>query len=127
MELFWDIPTPRYLIAALLTTEMESKLQFMLEQVPKQIGRGYINRYFQKFCTWGSTFPDIIRYICVNIHPTNKTLCSNVIQRWDFIKSIIYSKHYNQAPNSQYQQIKLALFFDWVSFSEPDRIMNIGT
>ena len=67
-------------------------------------------------------FQDIVRYIVVNIHPTNEILGSTIVQRWEVIQHIICGLD-NQLTLSQ---VLFALFYDWFKYRvDPSYIMRV--
>lgn len=105
---------------------MEFKLAFILRKVPSQIHVIYLERFVKRFFqvpTSHSLVLDLIRFICYVVHPSNSILRSEVIQRWDLIKSFFYFIK----DQALLEHAMLTLFFDWMFF-EPliDNFMNIG-
>ncbi|KAJ2746881.1 hypothetical protein GGI20_000960 [Coemansia sp. BCRC 34301] len=119
------VPTPRMFLASRLTFAMESRLLFILENVP---GTGYtrnlvwfVHRYLA-LPESETLFVDVIRYICGVFHPSNSVLASNIVQRYAVLGSLLlYVRSQVVAANA-----KLALFYDWL-FYDPhtDNIMNV--
>ena len=69
--------------------------------------------------------PELIRFICCVIHPTNEVLASDVIPRWALIGWLLSLCQSNPVV---FTNAKLALFYDWLAYNpESDNIMNIGT
>ena len=68
--------------------------------------------------------PEIIRFICCVIHPTNEVLASDIIPRWALIGWLLSLSQSNPVV---FNNAKLALFYDWFAYNpETDNIMNIG-
>ena len=68
--------------------------------------------------------PELIRFVCCVIHPTNEVLASDVIPRWALVGWLL---SLCQANPVVFANAKLALFYDWLAYNpEADNIMNIG-
>ncbi len=65
---------------------------------------------------------DLIRYICVVVHPTNEQLNAGLVPRWALCGWLI-----NSCTNQiEAANLKLALFFDWLMYdAKRDNIMLI--
>jgi uncharacterized membrane protein YqaE (UPF0057 family) len=85
--------TPREFITSLLTPDMEFKIVFLLNNVPRSLHYTYIERFRQRFlCSSSeSLVSDLIRYICTVIHPGNAVLRSGTVQRWQLIRTLLSS------------------------------------
>jgi hypothetical protein len=93
---------------------METKLCFILNEVAKASASTFIERFRFNFCgsELESIYPDLIRYICRVIHPSNIQLSSDIIQRWDMILNLLGGMR----THNFLQSAKLALFYDWLFF-----------
>ena len=115
----------RKFIAARLTPEMENKLNFLMSKVKFGNQKRYQDWFHKSYLSTAESqnlCPDLIRYICCVIHPTNEILCSEVIPRWAVIGWLLLQCK----SNSIAAECKLALFFDWLTFQlDKDNIMNI--
>lgn len=88
----WSLPTPREFIVSRLTLDMEHKLLFILSQVPQRLHYTYLERFRQRFLHGlGSEtlIADLIRFICTVVHPSNSVLRSDVVQRWELVKTLL--------------------------------------
>jgi integrator complex subunit 3 len=87
---FWNTVTPREFVTSRLTPDMEFKIIFLLNHVPRQLHYTYLERFRQRFISHGSesVVPDLIRYICTVVHPGNAVLRSTTVQRWQLIRSL---------------------------------------
>ncbi|KAJ2730188.1 hypothetical protein H4R23_003374, partial [Coemansia sp. Cherry 401B] len=94
-------PTPPMFLANRITYEMESRLRFILENLPATSYSRNLMWFVQRCLSTPeseSLFSDLIRYIIGVFHPSNVVLASNV----------------------------LALFYDWLFYDpKSDTIMNI--
>ena len=69
--------------------------------------------------------PELIRFICCVIHPTNEVFASDIIPRWALIGWLLSLCQSNLVV---FNNAKLALFYDWLAYNpDSDNIMNIGT
>ncbi|KGG51250.1 hypothetical protein DI09_3p120 [Mitosporidium daphniae] len=82
-------PPSKRLLAMRLSPEMESNIVFMLENVKIGSQRTYQTWYTEWHLTNESRsaikeilIPDLIRFICCVIHPSNSVLASDIIPRW---------------------------------------------
>eukprot|EP00117_Sycon_ciliatum_P039513 scpid21377/ scgid29194/ Integrator complex subunit 3; SOSS complex subunit A; Sensor of single-strand DNA complex subunit A len=122
-----DIRTPRRYIACRLTHDMETKLSFMLSKVSMGTQKRYQDWFHAQYLSVAdrqTLIPDLVRYICCVVHPTNEILASNVIPRWAVIGWLLMSCQSNVAASNA----KLALFFDWFFYNPScpeENIMNI--
>jgi len=117
--------TPNEFLTSRITPYMEIKLKFMTQNVRFGLNSAY-ERWFQRDYLPSQESqtlrPDIVRYIISVIHPTNEQLQSSVTPRWALIGWILTSCT-NQTISAN---VKLALFFDWLSFNPPnDNIMSL--
>jgi integrator complex subunit 3 len=89
----WQIATPHEHIVSLLAPEIEAKFWFLLHQVPHKLHLVYLGRLKSRYFDNGTEtlYADVIRYICVIVHPTNDVLRSEVVQRWLLIRSMFSS------------------------------------
>ncbi|KAI8901902.1 protein-domain-containing protein [Globomyces pollinis-pini] len=125
IEQIVNTPTPRDFIVSRLTPDMEYKIIFILNTVPQKLHFTYLDHFRQRFMTTQdseSLAADIIRFLCTVVHPDNSVLRSEVVQRWEFIRSLISSLKSETWGNTA----KLALFYDWVFFNPNfDNVMYI--
>lgn len=120
-----SIPSKRHIILSRVTPDMEKKLAFLMLHVTFGNQKRYQD-WFQK--TYLSTPEsqslrcDIIRFICVCLHPSNEQIQSKVLPRWAVIGWLLTTCTSNVAASDA----KLALFLDWLVFNgDRDNIMNI--
>jgi integrator complex subunit 3 len=128
---FCGVSTPREFITSLLTPDMEFKVIFILNNVPRNLHYTYIERFRQRYVNSAceSLVPDLIRYICTVIHPGNAVLRSGTVQRWQFVRTLLASLNVNRSDQktANIQHSKLALFYDWIFFNpKSDSFMCIG-
>ncbi|KAJ2728813.1 Integrator complex subunit 3 [Coemansia sp. BCRC 34962] len=125
VEMLLRVPTPRVFLANRITAAMESRLLFMLEQVPVGGYSRNLTWFVYRFLSTPESdtlYADIIRYVCGVFHPPNSVLASNIVPRYVFLGSLLlYVRSQVTAANA-----KLALFYDWM-FYDPlvDNIMNV--
>ncbi|KAJ2902432.1 hypothetical protein GGI21_004558, partial [Coemansia aciculifera] len=125
IELLLRVPTPRVFLANRLTFAMESRLLFILENVPVSAYNRNLIWFVHRYLSTPESetlYVDVIRYICGVFHPPNSVLASNIVPRYVFLGSLLrYVRSQVVAANA-----KLALFYDWL-FYDPlvDNIMNI--
>ncbi|KAL5035279.1 hypothetical protein BDV3_005235 [Batrachochytrium dendrobatidis] len=121
---FLDRPTPREFLISRLTPDMEIRIVFILNSVPKRLSFTFIEQFRKRFLTLESEtlLPDIIRYICGAIHPNNAILASDIVQRWHLISILLRGI---KAPACA-QSCKLSLYFDWLFFNHAsDSVMSL--
>ncbi|KAL5715697.1 hypothetical protein ACHQM5_017484 [Ranunculus cassubicifolius] len=108
-----------------ITPEMETQLRFFLTHVKWGFHRRYQLWFAKKFLSTSESetlIPDIVRFICCAIHPSNEIIQSNVIPRWATIGWLLTCCRSAQVEANT----KLALLYDWMFYNERvDRIMNI--
>ncbi|KAJ3259833.1 Integrator complex subunit 3 [Boothiomyces macroporosus] len=125
IESIWNSCTEIEYLVSRITPDMEYKLIFILQNVNSKLHYTYLERFKQRFFSPNGTetlYIDIIRYICAVVHPNNSILRSDVVQRWDIIRTILsYIRSIAVG-----QLAKLALFYDWFFYNPPvDKVMNI--
>ncbi|KAJ1725874.1 hypothetical protein LPJ61_005593, partial [Coemansia biformis] len=125
VEQLLRVPTPRMFLANRLTFEMESRLLFILEQLPA-VGYSrnlmwFVHRYLSTPES-ESLVSDLIRYIIGVFHPSNAVLASNIVPRYVFLGGLLrFIRSQVVAANA-----KLALFYDWLFYTPgADNIMSI--
>lgn len=117
--------TPGWCPAIAITTEMETQLLFMMNNVKWGNQKRYQLWFARKHLMVPGAeerIPDIVRFICCGYHPTNEVIQSGAIARWAVIGWLLTgcSKGYVVA------NAKLALFYDWLFFEEGrGSVMNI--
>ncbi|KAI8922708.1 protein-domain-containing protein [Entophlyctis helioformis] len=119
---FLERPTPREFLIARLTPDMEIKLVFILQHIEKGFEYTFFERFRRRFVHADNEtlYPDLIRYICGVVHPSNQILASSIVQRWDLITSLLRGIKSTACA----QACKLALYFDWLFFNPTrDNIM----
>ncbi|KAJ3324057.1 Integrator complex subunit 3 [Boothiomyces sp. JEL0866] len=125
IENIWNSPTEIEYLVSRITPDMEYKLIFILQNVNSKLHYTYLERFRQRFFSQNGTetlYIDIIRYICAVVHPNNTILRSEVVQRWDIIRTIL--SYIRSIPIGQLA--KFALFYDWFFYSPTvDKVMNI--
>lgn len=116
--------TPRRLVQSRLTFDMERKINFLATQVKfgnQKRYQDWFHKYYLATPESLSLRCDLIRYICMIIHPSNEVLCSDIIPRWAIIGWLLTTCTASSSHTS-----KLALFFDWLLYdAKVDNIMNI--
>ena len=106
-------------LSLMVPTEVQRKIEFMLGQVPEQAGLLYSQWLLDfagvKFGTESeSLLIDLVRFIVVNVQPTNEVIHSSNLQRFTLIGHFIaHQKH--QIHKSWVLQ---ALFIDWLYYEE---------
>ncbi|KAJ2304395.1 hypothetical protein IWW55_002450 [Coemansia sp. RSA 2706] len=118
-------PTPPMFLANRITYEMESRLRFILENLPATSYSRNLMWFVQRCLSTPeseSLFSDLIRYIIGVFHPSNVVLASNVVPRYVFLGGLLrFIRSPVVAANA-----KLALFYDWLFYDpKSDTIMNI--
>ncbi|KAJ2328809.1 Integrator complex subunit 3 [Coemansia sp. RSA 2702] len=118
-------PTPPMFLANRITYEMESRLRFILENLPATSYSRNLMWFVQRYLSTPeseSLFSDLIRYIIGVFHPSNAVLASNVVPRYVFLGGLLrFIRSPVVAANA-----KLALFYDWLFYDpKSDTIMNI--
>ncbi|KAJ2144717.1 hypothetical protein IW136_001245 [Coemansia sp. RSA 678] len=125
IEQLLRVPTPRMFLANRVTYDMESRLLFILENLPATAFSRNLMWFVQRYLSTPeseSLFSDLIRFIVGVVHPSNAVLASNVVPRYVFLGGLLrFIRSQVVAANA-----KLALFYDWL-FYDPkvDNIMNI--
>lgn len=118
--------TSRRFIGGRVLLEVEIKLTFFLSKVKFGQHRRYQEWFQKKYLSGPEShhlIPELIRFVCCVIHPTNEVLGSDVIPRWALIGWLI---SLCQSNHLAFANAKLALFYDWLSYSsDSDNIMNI--
>jgi len=81
-------------VAHMLTLEVQRKLEFMLSQLPEPNMYMYSKWLFDfagiEFGTESeSILTDMVRFIIVNVTPTNEIIRSDVCQRWQLISHLV--------------------------------------
>ncbi|KAL5708344.1 hypothetical protein ACHQM5_019147 [Ranunculus cassubicifolius] len=108
-----------------ITPEMETQLRFLLAHVKWGFHKRYQMWFARKFLSRPESetlIPDIVRFICCGVHPSNEILQSNVIPRWAIIGWLLKCCRSTHVEANT----KLALLYDWMFYNERvDRIMNI--
>ncbi|KAJ2317381.1 hypothetical protein IWW52_003159, partial [Coemansia sp. RSA 2704] len=118
-------PTPPMFLANRITYEMETRLRFILENLPATSYSRNLMWFVQRYLSTPeseSLFSDLIRYIIGVFHPSNAVLASNVVPRYVFLGGLLrFIRSPVVAANA-----KLALFYDWLFYDpKSDTIMNI--
>jgi integrator complex subunit 3 len=119
------LPSRRRCLISRLTVDMERKIYFIITSVKYGAQKRYQDWFQRQYLNTPesqSLRVDLIRYICVVVHPTNEQLNSGLTPRWavcgwliNTCTSLIDSAN-----------LKLALFFDWLLYdSKRDNIMLI--
>ena len=119
------LPTRRRFLISRLTPDMERKIFFLITSVKFGNHRRYQEWFQRNYLSTPesqSIRVDIIRYICVVVHPTNEQLNSGLTPRWLVISWLI-----NTCTNLiECANCKLALFYDWLFYdAKKDNIMFI--
>ncbi|KAJ1342419.1 hypothetical protein BSLG_003008 [Batrachochytrium salamandrivorans] len=124
LEDFIDRPTPREFLIARLNPEMEIRMVFILNTVPRRLSFTFIEHFRKRFLVaeTETLLPDIIRYICRAVYPNNIVLASDIIQRWNVISILL--RGVKSAACAQ--SCKLSLYFDWLFFNHiNDSVMSL--
>ena len=120
-----DTPTPKEFILSRLTPSMEFRIAFLAQSVPWKLHLVYLERFRKKYLhnESESLYADIIRFLCLVIHPANLPPKSDLLQRWQLISSLLsFIKTGTGA-----QAAKLALFYDWIFYDHTvNAFMNTG-
>lgn len=112
--------TPRPFIIDRIPIELEKRVHWMLHSVPASKAKLHLtwleNKYFSVAGPASQSLRvDLIRHICINIHPKNEVLQSNIIQRWQLICHLMQGINNNP---TLLMQCRFALFYDWF-FHDP--------
>lgn len=119
--------TPRRLVQSRLTFDMERKVNFLATQVKFGSHKRYQDWFHKQFLSSPESLSlrsDIIRYICIIIHPSNEMLCSHIIPRWALMGWLLTTCNTSASSFNS----KLTLFYDWLFYGydpKSDSIMNI--
>ncbi|KAJ2399839.1 Integrator complex subunit 3 [Coemansia sp. RSA 2559] len=118
-------PTPRIFLANRLTFEMESRLLYILENLPAAAYSRNLMWFVHRYLSAPeaeSLYSDVIRYIVGVFHPSNAVLASSVVPRYVFLGILMrFIRSQVVASNA-----KLALFYDWLFYDpKADNIMSI--
>jgi len=119
------LPSRRRCLISRLTIEMERKIYFIITSVKAGQQKRYLEWFQRQYLNTPesqSLRVDIIRYICVVVHPTNEQLNSGLTPRWSLCAWLL-----NTCTNQiELANLKLALFFDWLFYdAKKDNIMLI--
>nr|XP_039258318.1 integrator complex subunit 3-like [Styela clava] len=117
--------TSRKFLVSRLTSDMESKVAFLLLKVRFGQQKRYQDWFQRQYLSTPESQllrGDLIRYICGCVHPSNDILCSDIIPRWAVIGWLLSNCTSRVASSYSY----LALFWDWL-FYAPDKnsVMDI--
>ena len=119
------LPSRRRCLISRLTIDMERKVYFIITSVKAGQQKRYLEWFQRQYLNTPesqSLRVDIMRYICVVVHPTNEQLNSGLTPRWSLCAWLI-----NTCTNQiESANLKLALFFDWLFYdAKKDNIMLI--
>lgn len=117
LETLLHTKTPKALLTARLTHEMEKQLLFIMTKV-KQGGSARYQAWFKaqyltRDCS-DSLICDFIRYIVSNYHPPNRVISSDVVPRYQMISWLLGCIKTSHAA----QNAKFSLFLDWFAYEK---------
>ena len=117
--------TRRRCLISRLTVDMERKIYFIITSVKSGQQKRYLDWFQRQYLNTPESQTlrvDLMRYICVVVHPTNEQLNSGLTPRWALCSWLINSCT-NQIESAN---LKLALYFDWLFYdAKKDNIMLI--
>ena len=119
------LPTRRRCLISRLTVDMERKMYFIITSVKYGQQKRYQDWFQRQYLNTPesqSLRVDLIRYICVVVHPTNEQLNAGLTPRWALCGWLI-----NTCTSLiDSANLKLALFFDWLMYdAKKENIMLI--
>ncbi|XP_064401975.1 integrator complex subunit 3-like isoform X2 [Halichondria panicea] len=118
--------TSRRFVAGRILVDAEIKLNFLLSKVKFGQHTKYQEWFQKKYLSTPESLyliPELIRFICCVIHPTNEILASDVVPRWAVVGWLLSLA---QSDHVLFGYSKLSLFFDWLAYQlDSDNIMNI--
>ena len=98
-----------------LTVEMERKIYFLITGVKAGQQKRYLDWFQRQYLSTPESQSlriDIIRYICVVVHPSNEQLQAGYTPRWSLCTWLL-----NTCTNNiDFMNLKLALFYDWLFY-----------
>ncbi|XP_055351163.1 integrator complex subunit 3-like isoform X2 [Paramacrobiotus metropolitanus] len=119
-----QLKTSRWIYPHRITADLEAKIAFLLSKVrAPQVSR-YADIFLKQYLSSAegeALIPEIIRFVCRSIHPTNEILGSDVLQRWNFFLILICTCKTVAGLN----QCLLALFYDWMLFDPQGENVSI--
>ena len=109
--------TSKKFIAMNVTPDMEMKIQYLLKNVVFGHQEYYQKWFMKSFLTSLSSQslrPDLVRFVCTCVIPTNEILQSSVLPRWAFCGWVLSTCSTPQSIS----RARLALVWDWLLFKE---------
>uniref|UniRef100_A0A1I8F404 Mediator of RNA polymerase II transcription subunit 23 n=1 Tax=Macrostomum lignano TaxID=282301 RepID=A0A1I8F404_9PLAT len=123
-QLLAQPPSP-VCITSRLTHDMEQRIKWYLKFVHMGSHKRYLDWLTRKYLNTPesqSLRVDWIRFVVTQVHPSNETIASEVVQRWAFISWLILSC----TSPTVVCNMKLALYYDWLMFDPAQHnLMNI--
>jgi integrator complex subunit 3 len=119
------LPTRKRCLISRLTVDMERKIYFIITSVKAGQQKRYLEWFQRQYLNTAESQSlriDLIRYICVVVHPTNEQLNAGLTPRWSLCAWLL-----NTCTSLiDTANLKLALFFDWIIYdAKKDNIMLI--
>ena len=119
------LPTRKRCLISRLTVDMERKIYFIITSVKAGQQKRYLDWFQRQYLNTAESQSlriDLIRYICVVVHPTNEQLNAGLTPRWSLCAWLL-----NTCTSLiDTANLKLALFFDWIIYdAKKDNIMLI--
>ena len=119
------LPTKRRCLISRLTVDMERKIYFIITQVKAGQQKKYLEWFQRQYLNTPESQSlriDLMRYICVVVHPTNEQLNAGLCPRWALC-SWLLTTCTNPVDSAN---LKLALYYDWLMYdSKKENIMLI--
>lgn len=119
------LPTKRRCLISRLTLDMERKIYFIITQVKAGAQKKYLEWFLRQYLNTPesqSLRVDIMRYICVVVHPTNEQLNAGLTPRWALCSWLLNTC---TSPLDS-ANLKLALYYDWLMYdAKKENIMLI--
>jgi integrator complex subunit 3 len=109
------IATRRRCLISRLTVDMERKIFFLITNVKAGMQKRYLDWFQRQYLNTPesqSLRVDLLRYICVVVHPTNEQLQAGYTPRWSLCAWLLSTC----TSNIDYVNLKLALFYDWLFY-----------
>ena len=103
-------------IKVMIPLWLENKIQFLFSNVTSECFPIYIKWLNETVSQDINVFADIIRFLVVNLHPSNEDLNSNKVKRWEMIGFLIESAE----TKVQISQLMFNILFDFFSFKNQD-------
>eukprot|EP00002_Diphylleia_rotans_P020209 TRINITY_DN3922_c0_g1_i3.p1 TRINITY_DN3922_c0_g1~~TRINITY_DN3922_c0_g1_i3.p1 ORF type:complete len:1096 (-),score=191.72 TRINITY_DN3922_c0_g1_i3:731-4018(-) len=124
--------TPKEFLTNRVSIDLATQIKFILTEVKLGSQERYLQWFNQRHLdlpTSLTLLPDIIRFICCTIHPTNQMLASDLTPRYVALGSFLQLAIFKASQMSTWDyvfQSLLALFYDWLFTDQRStNIMNI--